>query len=66
MTVETELETDGRWIAAIPDFPGVMTYGSDREDAIRRVKALALRVIADKLEHGESVPMLNAMFQAAA
>ena len=66
MTVETELETDGRWIAAIPDLPGVMTYGADREDAIRRVKALALRVIADKLEHGEPVPMLNEMFPVAA
>ncbi len=53
MTIETEIETDGRWIAAIPDLPGVMTYGNDREDAIRRVKALALRVIADKLGLGE-------------
>ena len=53
MTIETEIETDGRWIAAIPALPGVMTYGADREDALRRVKALALRVIADKREHGE-------------
>ncbi len=50
-TVEVDRETDGRWIAEIPDLPGVMVYGSTREEALSRVKALALSVIADR-RHG--------------
>ena len=46
--VETELEDDGRWIAEIPDVPGVMCYGPTREDAIRNVQALLLSVLADR------------------
>lgn len=53
LAFETEQETDGRWIAAVPELPGVLTYGGTREQAVRNAKALALRVIADKLEHGE-------------
>ncbi len=53
MVVEIERETDGRWIAEVPDLPGVMTYGRTREDAIARVMALAVRVVADRVEHGE-------------
>jgi predicted RNase H-like HicB family nuclease len=56
LIVEIERETDGRWIAEIPVLPGVLAYGTSREDAYRAVRALALRVIADRLEHGESVP----------
>lgn len=52
-TIELEQETDGRMIAAIPSMPGVMAYGETRELAITSVMALALRVIADRLEHGE-------------
>ena len=55
MNIELELEEDGRWIAEGPDLPGVMTYGKTREEAISRVKALALRVLADRVEHGEEV-----------
>ena len=56
LTIELELEDDGRWVAEIPELPGVLAYGASREDAGRAVRALALRVIADRLEHGESVP----------
>ena len=59
MRIEIELEDDGRWIAEVKDLPGVMGYGKSREEAISKVEALALRVIADRLEHGESIPELN-------
>jgi predicted RNase H-like HicB family nuclease len=62
MIVETEREEDGRWIAEIPDLPGVMTYGKTREEAISKAKALALRVMADRLEHGEEIPELKEVF----
>ncbi len=64
--IEIEQEEDGRWIAEVPDLPGVMTYGQTREDAIARVQALALRVLAERLEHGEAAPdLLSVSFQAA-
>lgn len=66
MTVETELEEDGRWIAEIPDLPGTMAYGPSRDDAIAKVEALALRVLADRLEHGEEVPELSDIFALSA
>jgi predicted RNase H-like HicB family nuclease len=66
MNIETEQEDDGRWLAEVIELPGVMTYGGSREEAIARVKALALRVLADKLEQGESVPELGQVFSAAA
>ena len=53
MTIEIEEEIDGRWIAEVPELPGVLVYGTTREEAIRNVQALAFRVIADRLEHGE-------------
>ena len=62
MNIEIDREEDGRWIAEVPDLPGVMTYGKDREEAISRVKALALRVLADRLENGESIPELREVF----
>jgi predicted RNase H-like HicB family nuclease len=49
MQIEVEREDDGRWIAEVPDLPGVMAYGPTREEAISRVKALALRVLADRI-----------------
>lgn len=51
--MELEQEDDGRWIAEIRDLPGAMTYGDTRDEAQRAVEVLALRVIADRLEHGE-------------
>ena len=55
-TIELDRETDGRWIAEITDLPGVMAYGKTREAALAAVEALALRVVADRLEHGEAKP----------
>ena len=66
MIIEIEREEDGRWIGEIPELPGVMVYGQSREDVIARVQALALRVLADRLEHGESVPTLDTLFSVAA
>lgn len=62
MKIEIEQEQDGRWIAEVPELPGTMAYGSTRDDAIARVKALALRVLADRLEHGEQVPEMQEIF----
>jgi predicted RNase H-like HicB family nuclease len=60
--IEIEREDDGRWIAEVPALPGVLVYGTDREDAIHRAEALALRVLADKIDHGEDVPDLDSVF----
>ena len=51
-TVEIEQETDGRWIAEIPQIPGAMAYGSTRQEAVSRAEALGLRVLAERIEHG--------------
>ncbi len=56
LKVEFDREDDGRWIADIPELPGVMAYGPTRRKALAAVEALALRVIAGRLEHGEAVP----------
>jgi predicted RNase H-like HicB family nuclease len=66
MRIEIEQEEDGRWLCEIPDLPGVMAYGGSREEALARVKALALRVMADRLEHGDAVPALVQVFSLAA
>jgi predicted RNase H-like HicB family nuclease len=66
LKIEFELEDDGRWIAEIPSLPGVMAYGGTREEARGKVEALALRSLADRLEHGEEVPELRELFVAAA
>lgn len=66
LTVEFEQEDDGRWIAEIPDLPGVMVYGQTRDEASAKVQALALRVLAERLEHQEASPALvNISFVAA-
>ena len=51
MKIEIDREDDGRWLTEIPDLPGVMAYGHTQEEALAKVKALALRVMADRLEH---------------
>jgi predicted RNase H-like HicB family nuclease len=56
-SVEVEQETDGRWIAEIADLPGVMAYGATADEARAKVQALALRVVADRLEHGERLSL---------
>ena len=66
LEIEIEREQDGRWIAEIPALPGVLCYADTKEDAVAKVEALALRVMADGLDHGESVPELKAVFSVAA
>ncbi len=56
MRVDVELEDDGRWIGEVSALPGVSAYGKTRDEARRNAEALALRVIADRIEHGEAVP----------
>jgi predicted RNase H-like HicB family nuclease len=66
LTVATEREEDGRWIAEVPDLPGVLAYGTTRDQAIARAEALALRVLADRLEHAEAGPdLVSVTFRAA-
>ncbi len=55
--VEVDRETDGRWIAEVPELPGVLAYGASREEALTHAQALALRVLAERLEHGEAIPL---------
>jgi predicted RNase H-like HicB family nuclease len=65
-TIELEREDDGRWIADVPALSGVLCYGKDRNDAVAGVQALALRVIAERLEQREApAEFLNVTFQAA-
>jgi predicted RNase H-like HicB family nuclease len=64
LKVELEREEDGRWIAEVPALSGVLAYGTTREEALARAEALALRVLADRLEHGEAVPALDGLFAA--
>ena len=66
MRIEIEREEDGRWIAEVPDLPGVMVYGTTRRDALAKVEALALRVIADRLDHGETIPERDELFAVPA
>jgi predicted RNase H-like HicB family nuclease len=65
LAVETEQETDGRWIAEIPQIPGVLAYGATKGEAVSRAEALALRVFADRLEHGEMPEELGQVFSVA-
>ncbi len=65
-TIEYEQEEDGRWLAEVIELPGVLAYGSTPNDAVARAKALGLRVVADRIEHGEeaNTPMLQISFAA--
>jgi predicted RNase H-like HicB family nuclease len=64
--VETEQEEDGRWLAEVVELPGLLAYGETHEAALLKVQALALRVIAERLEHGEAGPeLLSISFNAA-
>ena len=66
-TIEHEQEEDGRWLAEVIELPGALAYGQTSDEAIAKVQALALRVLADRLEHGEGAPstMMNISFAAA-
>jgi predicted RNase H-like HicB family nuclease len=64
--VEIEQEEDGRWIAEVMELPGVLAYGNTPEEAKAKVQALALRVVADRLEHGEAgFDLVTVSFAAA-
>ena len=66
LSIETERESDGRWIAEVPELPGVLAYGATEDEAMTKAEALALRVVAERLEHGESKPIaLNIALPAA-
>ena len=63
--VKVEIEQDGRILASVPDLPGVMAYGATEVEAIRKVKSIALQVLADMIESGENVPEpLKVLFAA--
>ena len=62
--IELEQETDGRWIAEIETLSGAMVYGDTREQAILNIEILALRILADRLEHGETSHELDLLFAA--
>lgn len=64
--VEVEQEEDGRWIAEVPELPGVMAYGTTRDQAVRNVQILSLRVLAERLEHGEPLPQITQVFSVSA
>ncbi|MCH8344829.1 MAG: type II toxin-antitoxin system HicB family antitoxin [Planctomycetes bacterium] len=64
--VEVEEEAAGRWIAEVPDLPGVMVYAQSRDEAIARVQVLSLRVLADRLENGEALPQMDGVFAVVA
>lgn len=65
-TIELEREDDGRWLAEVPTLTGVLCYGTTRDEAVARVQALALRVIAERLEHAEApAEFLHVSFEAA-
>jgi predicted RNase H-like HicB family nuclease len=66
MRIEIEREEDGRWIAEILELPGVMVYGATRDKAISKAEALALRVLADRLDHGEKIAELKEVCTVAA
>ena len=66
LEIEFEQEDDGRWIAEIPLLSGALAYGATKKEARDKVEALALRMLADRLEHGEAVPEIGSLFVAAA
>ncbi len=63
MRIEIDRENDGQWVAEVPDLPGVMAYGRTRTQAMVKAQVLALRVIADRIEHGERIPELQKLFR---
>lgn len=65
-SIEHEQEEDGRWLAEVPELPGVLAYGATADDAMAKAEVLALRVLAERLEHGESQPIPISISFAAA
>lgn len=65
-TIEIEQESDGRWIGEVPELPGTLVYATTREEAMAKAKTLAIHVLADQLEHGETTADLDNISFAAA
>ncbi len=65
-TIEHEREDDGRWLAEVPELPGVMAYGATADEAMAKAEVLALRVLAERLEHDEAAPQPISIGFAAA
>lgn len=65
-TIDIEQEIDGRWMAEVLELPGVLAYGNTRQAALAHVQALALRTLAERLDHGEAIPTWNPIVFAAA
>jgi predicted RNase H-like HicB family nuclease len=65
-TIEREREEDGRWLAEVPELPGVLAYGATPDEAMAKAEVLALRVLAERLEHDESGPQSISIAVAAA
>ena len=64
--IESEREEDGRWIAEVPEIPGVLTYGVSAQEAMGKAEALALRALAERIELGDNQPMpINIVLAAA-
>jgi predicted RNase H-like HicB family nuclease len=57
LSIECEREDDGRWLAEVPELPGALAYGATAEEAMARAEVLALRVVAERIEHGEARPI---------
>lgn len=67
LTLEVEREDDGRWLAEVPELSGVLAYGASAAEAMSKAEVLALRVLADRIEHGEAAPIeINLTLPAAA
>jgi predicted RNase H-like HicB family nuclease len=66
MKIEVESEDDGRWIAEAPAIPGALAYGESRAAAIAKVEALVLRILADRLDHGEPAAEVEEVFTVSA
>jgi predicted RNase H-like HicB family nuclease len=56
LTLVLERETDGRWLAEVPELPGLLVYGSSEAEAMAKAEAMAFRVLAERIEHGEAAP----------
>ena len=67
LTLTIDREDDGRWIVEVPELPGVMTYGATRDEAMAKAEVLALRVLADRIEHDDAAPVpISIVLPAAA
>jgi predicted RNase H-like HicB family nuclease len=64
--IDVERELEGRWIAEVPELPGVMAYGQTRDEAVRRAQSLSFHVLAERLDNGEEPPQAQFVFSVVA